>query len=111
MANLLVRQGFDMVVATISMYHEFHEFNRQSITNYVKIFLDVSIDILITRDQKKLYSRHRKGESTGVMGIDFSAEYPLRPNVVLKNDGTTKLPKLAKRLFEKLDLDEKRTNG
>ena len=41
------------------------------------------------------------------MGIDFSAEYPLRSNVVLKNDGTIKLLKLAKRLFEKLDLDEK----
>ena len=105
MADLLVRQGFDVVVATISMYHEVHEFNRQSITNYVEIFLDVPIDILIARDQKKLYSRCLKGELTGVMGIDLRAEYPLRPNIVLKNDGTTKLPKLAKTLFEKLDLD------
>ena len=51
MANLLLRQGFDVDVATISMYHEVHEFNRKSITNYVKILLNVPIDILIARDQ------------------------------------------------------------
>ena len=107
MADLLVRQGFDVVVATISMYHEVHKFNRKSIKNYVEIFLDVPIDILIARDQKKLYSRCLKGELTGVMGIDLCAEYPLKPNIVLKNDGTIKLPTLAKTLFEKLDFNEK----
>ena len=45
--------------------------NHDNIENYHEIYLRVSIDELIRRDQKQLYSRVLKKEISNVMGMDL----------------------------------------
>ncbi|WMJ81318.1 adenylyl-sulfate kinase [Clostridium sp. MB40-C1] len=86
----LSEQGIDVVCATISMFNECRIWNRENIKNYKEIYIKVPIEILIQRDQKKLYSRALKGEIKNVMGIDIDFEEPKNPDIVILNDGSVK---------------------
>ena len=42
------------------MFHDIQDWNRINISNYVEIYIKVSLDILIKRDQKNLYSSNQR---------------------------------------------------
>lgn len=105
LSKLLISQGFDVVISTISMFHDTRSWNRRNIINYVEIYIEVPVDILIARDQKKLYSRALRGEIDNVMGIDIEVQAPISPDVVLVNDGTRTPEKVAQELIDKLNLN------
>ena len=44
LCRLLAGQGFDVVCATISLFHEVQRWNRENIPNYREIYLRVPID-------------------------------------------------------------------
>jgi adenylylsulfate kinase len=83
--NMLVNQHVHVVCATISMFHEVHEWNRANIKNYIEIFIDVPLPELIARDNKKIYSRGLNGELADVVGIDILPEYPKCPDIIIDN--------------------------
>ncbi|MBI3772185.1 MAG: adenylyl-sulfate kinase [Gammaproteobacteria bacterium] len=83
LCHLIAVQGFDVAIATISLFREVHEWNRVNLPGYVEIFLDVSMDELSRRDPKKIYERAAKGELQSVAGVDFVVEYPEAPDVLL----------------------------
>ena len=47
LCKLLIEQDIDVVIATISMFHEVRDWNRSNINNYHEIYIKVPIDILI----------------------------------------------------------------
>ena len=55
LCKYFVEQNIDVVIATISMFHEVREWNCKNIENYNEIYIKVPIQTLINRDQKKLY--------------------------------------------------------
>lgn len=69
-------QGLDVVASTISLFHDVHRFCRRNIPGYVEIYLDVSIDELLRRDPRGLYSRALAGELNDVVGVDLPMEAP-----------------------------------
>jgi adenylylsulfate kinase-like enzyme len=81
----LARQGFDVICATISMYHEVHAWNRANLPGYLEVYLRVPRDELIRRNQKGLYVDQDKGP---VVGLDISVEEPLTPDLIIENVGT-----------------------
>lgn len=87
LCRMLVNQEMIVVCATISMFSEVRKWNRENIKNYKEIFLKVPIELLIERDQKKLYSRALQGEIKHVMGVDVPIEEPECPDIVIDNDG------------------------
>ena len=87
LCRMLSAQGQDVVISTISMFHDVRAWNRQELCDYVEIFVDVPIDELVRRDQKGLYSGALRGEIHNVIGVDIPAELPENPDVVLKNAG------------------------
>lgn len=87
LCKLLSDQGFDVICATISLFHSVHEWNRNNISSYREIFLKVPHSVLKDRDQKKLYSDAAEGKIGNVYGIDIIGEEPLSPDLIIDNYG------------------------
>jgi len=105
LCKMLTEQGIDVVIATISMFHEVRKWNRENIENYNEIYIQVPLEVLIARDQKNLYSRALRGEIGHVMGIDVELEEPIAPDVIIKNDGSSSPENITDELIWKLKLD------
>lgn len=85
--KMLSDQGIDVVCCTVSMFESVRAWNRQQLSNYKEIFLDVPIEVLKQRDQKGLYSKLVRGEAKDVVGMDLALEMPCCPDVRILNDG------------------------
>ena len=86
--KMLTDQNIDVVCCTISMFDGVREWNRQNISEYREIFIDVPLEILIARDKKNLYSGARDGKTKNVAGFDVEVEFPKSPDLRIVNDGT-----------------------
>ncbi len=87
LCKMLSSQGFNVICCTIAMFHSVRDWNRKNISNYKEIYLKVSPEVLIARDQKNLYSKHKNGTIKNIMGLDLSFEEPINPNIVIENNG------------------------
>lgn len=83
LCKLLSDQGFDVAIATISLFEEVHKWNRENLPGYCEIFLDVPLDELKRRDTKGIYERFERNEIKNVAGIDLQVDFPKNPDVVL----------------------------
>jgi cytidine diphosphoramidate kinase len=81
LCHLLTVQGFDVAIATISMFREVHAWNRNNLSGYIEIFLDVPMRELERRDPKNIYAQARAGELKNVAGVDFDVDAPQDPDV------------------------------
>lgn len=79
LAGLLARQGATVIVATISLFHEVHAWNRANLPGYTEIFLDVPEAVRRGRDPKGLYA----GKVRQMAGSGVKAELPLDPHLRL----------------------------
>jgi len=86
LCKLLSDQGITVVIATISLFKEVHQWNRKNIDKYYEIFLDVPIDELMKRDPKKIYERFRNGEMKNVAGLDLKVDFPMSPDKTIVFD-------------------------
>ena len=86
LCRLLAEQGFDVVCATISLFHEVHRWNRANIPGYREIYLRVPLNELRRRDSKGIYPGP-DGEARDVVGLDVQAETPEAPDLILDNYG------------------------
>lgn len=87
LAREVAGQGFDVVFATISMFHEVRAWNRANISHYYEVYLRVPMAELELRDQRGLYSRARSGAVSNVVGLDLALEEPREPDLVIDNFG------------------------
>lgn len=102
-AKMLEEQNMIVIVATMSLYQEIHEWNRKNFKNYFEVYLTASLEVLHKRDQKKLYSQFKKGEQKDIVGLDLKAEIPLEPNLILQNEGDiNSISKLADEIINKV---------
>ncbi len=83
LARLLARQGFTVIVATISLFHEVHAWNREHLPGYLEVFLDVSETERRKRDPKGLYAAEQAGRVTAMAGGETRVELPLSPHLHL----------------------------
>ena len=97
---MLSDQGVDVICATISLFHECHQWNRKNIQKYNEIYIRVPMKELIQRDQKQLYSRAMNGEVNNVWGIDLEIEEPQKPDLIIDNYGSKQPEESVKPLFE-----------
>lgn len=100
LAHLLAHQGFDVVCATVSLFHTIHEWNRLNLPNYFETYLHVPLETLIKRNQKSLYSRAAIGVSADVPGINQVFEEPQAPDLVVRNDGNDEPDRIAQVLIQ-----------
>lgn len=86
LCKYLTDQGIHVICATISMHKEVHEFNRKAIKDYYEVLVDVSLENLIKRDKKELYSRVLKNEIYDVVGMDIPFDKPENPSLIIDNN-------------------------
>lgn len=84
---MLQEQGMNVICCTISMFDSVREWNRENISNYIEIYVRVSMDILESRDQKGLYSGNTEEKQKEVIGVQIEFEEPKHPDLILQNDG------------------------
>ncbi len=84
LCQLLAAQGHTVIIATISMFHEIHEWNRRNLPNYFEVFLSVDHATLRADDPKGIYKRAATGEASSVAGLDLAVEEPLHPHLRLE---------------------------
>lgn len=95
--KLLAGQGIDVVVCSIAMYESVRQWNKENIPNYKEIYIKISKDTLLSRNQKGLYTAGKN-----VVGIDLPFDEPRSPDVVLPNDGDQTPLSLVEQLERKL---------
>ncbi len=97
LCKLLSEQGQDVVICTISMFHEVRKWNKNNIEKYKEIYIDVSIRILQERNQKNLYKN-----GNNVVGLDLWVELPDNPDVIVVNDGKLSPEMITSGILKKL---------
>jgi adenylylsulfate kinase-like enzyme/phosphohistidine swiveling domain-containing protein len=103
LCRLLAEQGYDVVCATISLFHEVQRWNRENIPGYREIYLQVPIEELRRRDGKGIYAKSEGAEARDVVGIDVPAEAPEAPELVLDNYGTLDVATAVDRILAVCD--------
>lgn len=88
LCQYLDKQGLDVVCAILSLFQEHQDWNRVHYSRYFEVYVQVSMEVLIARDQKGLYSRARAGEISDVAGIDLPFTPPARADLVIQNNQT-----------------------
>ncbi|WP_462179572.1 adenylyl-sulfate kinase [Pseudoalteromonas gelatinilytica] len=84
LAKLLSDQGHIVIVATVSLFHDVHNWNKQNNENYIEVFIKPCFDTLLERDQKGLYTQSKKKHG-GLVGKDIAAQFPIAPNFSINN--------------------------
>ncbi|WP_419785380.1 adenylyl-sulfate kinase [Pseudodesulfovibrio sp.] len=96
LARMIARQGFTVLVATMSLYHEVHAWNRLHLPGYIEVFIEADIETLRKRDPKGLYAKLENGEERNLGGVDIAAEFPEKPDLHIRNNGgPDDIPKVA----------------
>ncbi|MBY0402467.1 MAG: adenylyl-sulfate kinase [Cyanobacteria bacterium] len=91
LAKMLEEQGFWVIVATMSLFHEVQSWNRFHFKDYLEVLIQVDPVILSQRDPRNLYSRLEQGSVSNVVGYDIVAEFPLNPDIILENNSIDNL--------------------
>lgn len=98
----LSKSGLIVVCATISLFDEIYAFNRSHITRYFEVFVECSMEELLRRDKKALYSQALKGDIKDVIGIDLTYDTP-KAHYVLQNNTADKLDSKVKELYNAVE--------
>lgn len=83
LCRLLAGQGHTVIIATISLFHEIHAWNRENLPGYLEIFLDVPEDVRRQRDPKGLYAAEQTGAVRQMAGAGTPVDLPQAPHLVL----------------------------
>ena len=107
------QSDINVVIATINLFTEVHQWNRHNLPGYFEVYLRVPIEEL-RRDSKNIYSRFEAGKLSHVVGLDlpfdepkladWTIEYNWRPT---KENAQKLLEALSRklRMTENLDAD------
>jgi adenylylsulfate kinase len=83
LCRLLAGQGHPVICAAIALFDGVHRWNREHQARYLEVFLDVPLTELRRRDPKGIY--REAGRTADVMGDGLPAEFPRRPDLVIRN--------------------------
>ncbi len=82
LAAMFAEQNLQVVVATISLFHEIHAWNRQHLPRYLEIWL--------TAEEHRLPQKQcseAQDQAGPIVGIDIVPEFPLEYHLSIENSG------------------------
>ena len=83
LAFLFSSQGHNVIVSTISLFREIHNWNRKNLEPYFEVFIEAEVAKLNKRDNRDIYSVMG---ATNIIGIDIDFDKPVNTNYELKQD-------------------------
>jgi adenylyl-sulfate kinase len=84
--ELLSRHGVVAIAATISPYRAARAEIRARIPNFVEVYMECPLEVLIARDVKGLYKKALAGEVVQFTGVSDPYEPPSDPEVLIHSD-------------------------
>ena len=102
LCRVLAGQGFIVVIATISLFREVHQWNRQNLPGYFEIYLKVPVEELRRRDPKGIYKKYDAGEIQNVAGLDLKVDEPLKADLISAFSKKEKVFQTAKRILKEM---------
>lgn len=87
--RLLTRNGVATIASAISPYRSVREEVRAMIGDFVEVYVQCPLQVLVERDVKGLYAKALRGEIPNFTGISDPYEEPLSPEVVVRTDRET----------------------
>ena len=81
--ELLSRNGVAAIVAAISPYRVARDDVRAAVGDFVEVYVECPIEVLVARDVKGLYKKAAAGEIQRFTGISDPYEPPLAPEVTI----------------------------
>ena len=69
LADLLSRQGFNVIICTVSPYQEGRDKVKDSVNDYTSIFINTPLEVCIERDVKGMYKEALAGTRHNFTGI------------------------------------------
>ncbi len=102
LCRLIAGQGLTVVVATISLFKEVHEWNRSHLPGYLEVYLKVPMEELSRRDPKKIYERARLGDLKHVAGVDLEVDFPTAPHILIEHQAGSSFGETFNLLWQKL---------
>ncbi|MFN9175410.1 MAG: adenylyl-sulfate kinase [Synechocystis sp.] len=100
-SNLLTRHGVIVLVSAISPYRAIREEVKQTIGDFLEVFVNAPLNVCEGRDVKGLYAKARSGEIKGFTGIDDPYEPPTNPEVECRTD-LEELDESVNKIWQKL---------
>jgi adenylyl-sulfate kinase len=85
-AKLLSRNDVGCVCSFISPYQAVRDHVREETTNFLEVFIDAPLDVVIARDVKGMYKKAIAGEIPNFTGISDPFEAPTNPDIHLRTD-------------------------
>ena len=82
------------------MLESVRDCNSENICNYKEIYLKVSKNTLINRDQKGLYSGIVGEDQKDVVGIHVEVEETKQPDLILENNGESIPEELVEQIWK-----------
>jgi ATP sulfurylase/adenylyl-sulfate kinase len=83
-AKLLTRNGVVVLTAFISPYRRMRDKARAEIGDFLEIFVQTPMEVLLERDVKGMYRKAMAGEIENFTGVNDPYEEPLKPDLVLE---------------------------
>ena len=102
LCNILAKQGFTVVIATISLFKEVHEWNRENLQGYFEAYLRVPLEELRRRDPKGIYRGFDAGEIKDVVGLDLPFDEPNSSDWILEFSPSQSVEKSVNELLNHL---------
>ena len=102
LCRVLSSQGLTVVIATISLFWEIHEWNRANLPGYFQVYLQLPVEELRRRDPKGIYRRFDAGELTNVAGMDLPVDEPEAADWTVEFDPDLPVAAIAEDLFNRL---------
>ena len=85
-AKLLSRNGVGAICSFISPYQSVRDHVRDNTTNFLEVFIDAPLEVVIDRDVKGLYKKAIAGEIPNFTGISDPFEAPVNPDIHVRTD-------------------------
>ncbi|MEJ5057348.1 MULTISPECIES: adenylyl-sulfate kinase [unclassified Pseudomonas] len=102
LCRMLAAQGQTVVIGTISLFREVHEWNRAHLPGYFEVYLKVPVEELRRRDPKGIYRRFDAGELHNVAGLDLVIDEPLEADCLVEFDPERSSQSLADYLVKQI---------
>jgi len=100
--KLLTRNGVAAIGAAISPYREVRDYIRKDIGDFVEVYCQCPLEVLVERDVKGLYKKALAGEIANFTGVSDPYEEPLHPEVAV-NTGTESPGQSLAKIVSKLE--------
>jgi adenylyl-sulfate kinase len=94
--DLLSRNGAIAIVAAISPYRSVRDEVRALIPNFIEVYVDCPLQVLVNRDVKGLYKKAIAGEIPHFTGVSDPYEPPANPEVTINSSLETPEESVAK---------------